>query len=112
MPDKIGLATSDGYPKNMPTDVAAKYLTDVHGIPVSAKTMQNWRSARKGPTVRFLGSKPFYARQALDEFAEHKAWSNESTHTQVARRRREAGSPTPPGVGRPRTRHRPAAAAE
>jgi hypothetical protein len=112
MPDKIALAASDGYPRNMNTVLAAEYLTQVHGIPVTGKTLQNWRSNRKGPECKFLGSKPFYARQALDEFAEHKAWSNESPHTKVARRRREAGLPTPPGVGRPRTKHRPAPAAE
>ena len=59
---ETALAASDGYPINMDTLLAAQYLRDQHGIPITPKTMQNWRSARKGPAPKYLGAKPYYSQ--------------------------------------------------
>ena len=99
---KIALAASGGYPTNMDTELAAQYLCAEHGIPVSRKTLQNWRAVRRGPVCRYLGSKPFYTRQSLDDFAATGAWSEESPHTKMAKARRARGEGPPAGVGRPR----------
>jgi hypothetical protein len=81
----------------MDTKVSARYLRDVQGLPIEAKTLVNLRALRKGPPVRYFGAKPLYERSELDRWAESDALQPISPLTRNARRRAglraaEAGS--------------------
>ena len=104
MPDNIAIATVNGWPKLMDPKMTARYLNEVHGLPITVKTFpQNWRSQRKGPEVKYFGTKPMCTPAACDRFAEHEALSDKSPHMRAVERRRLAGIPEPKrGGGRPR----------
>ena len=57
------------WPQNMRTPQAAAYLTEEHGLPTQPKTMRNWRSTGRGPSYKFYGLTPLYARKELDRWA-------------------------------------------
>jgi hypothetical protein len=61
--------TTTWPPKLRRTD-AARYLRDVHGIPVQPSTLAKWYCLRSdGPSAHVAGRIPLYPREALDEWA-------------------------------------------
>jgi len=56
-------------PKLRRTD-AARYLRDVHGIPVQPSTLAKWHSQKSdGPPAHLAGRVPLYPRDELDAWA-------------------------------------------
>lgn len=56
-------------PKLRRTD-AARYLRDVHGIPVQPSTLAKWHSQKSdGPPAHHSGRVPLYPRDQLDIWA-------------------------------------------
>jgi hypothetical protein len=71
----------------MDTGTSARYLKEEKGLPIEAKTLTNFRAARKGPAVRYFGAKPLYDRVELDRWAEEEALQPISPLTRNAYRR-------------------------
>jgi hypothetical protein len=70
--------TTEAWPPRMRTGQAARYLTEVHGLPSQEKTLRNWRSTGRGPTCQYYGTLPLYDRPELDRWAENDALKPES----------------------------------
>jgi hypothetical protein len=66
---------------------AAQYLQEVHGIPLTEKTLRNRNAAGLDPKPEYLGTIPFYTPEILDAFAE-TAFTPESPVTVTRRRHR------------------------
>jgi len=66
------------WPKKMRSAEAARYLTEVHGLPIEDKTLRNWRALERGPKCKYLGNLPIYEQHVLDHYAEHEALKEES----------------------------------
>jgi hypothetical protein len=101
----VTIATEDGFPKhNLDTEAAARYLREKYDVPFSAKSLANRRCSRQPPEARYLGAKPYYRRETLDEFATKHCWADKSPHVLALERRKAAGLPLPKrrGPGRPR----------
>lgn len=82
--------TPTAFPVRMPTEQAAEYLAQVHGLPIDHKTLRNWRSqGTKGPRCRYLGTKPLYERQELDRWGTEEALTD-TNPISVTRRARRA----------------------
>jgi hypothetical protein len=61
--------TSNCPPKLRGAD-AARYLRDVHGLPVQPSTLAKWYSQESsGPPAHLAGPVPLYPRDALDAWA-------------------------------------------
>jgi hypothetical protein len=59
-----------GWPDNLRRKEAARYLREVHGIPVEAATLAKWFSTRSdGPPAYVAGRVPLYPRSELDAWA-------------------------------------------
>jgi len=87
----VPLEGTETWPRRMRTSHAARYLTDVHGIPVVEKTLRNWRaSGTRGPVCRYLGTLPLYDLSELDRWAEEDALQAESPTRRTRRLAREA----------------------
>jgi hypothetical protein len=67
---------------------AAHYLQEVHGIPLSEKTLANRNAAGLEPRPEYLGTIPFYRPEALDAWAE-RAFTPESPVAVTRRRARQ-----------------------
>jgi hypothetical protein len=65
---------------------AAQRLNDVHGIPMTPKTLANRNAAGLEPKPEYLGTIPFYTEEKLDAWAA-TAFTTESP-VAVTRRRR------------------------
>jgi hypothetical protein len=85
---------------------AARRLNDVHGIPMTPKTLANRNAAGLEPRPEYLGTIPFYSEDKLDAWAA-TAFTSESPvaatrrrHAELERARREQE------VGQPATEHR------
>lgn len=88
LPEAAGI-----WPPRMRTDHAARYLTEVHGLPLEEKTLRNWRaSGRRGPACRYLGTLPLYDRTELDRWAESDALQAECPTRRTRRIAREAAN--------------------
>ena len=58
------------WPANLRRPEAARYLGEVHNMPVSANTLANWFSrGAGGPPAYKAGRTPLYPRAALDQWA-------------------------------------------
>ena len=58
------------WPANLRRLEAARYLREVHGIPVAATTLANWFSlGSDGPPAFKAGRYPLYPKAALDQWA-------------------------------------------
>jgi len=58
------------WPANLRRPEAARYLREVHGIPVAATTLANWFSlGSDGPPAFKAGRYPLYPKAALDQWA-------------------------------------------
>jgi hypothetical protein len=61
------------WPAKLRRADAARYLTEVHGIPVQASTMAKWFCLKSdGPPAHLAGRIPLYPRDALDAWAEKR----------------------------------------
>ena len=59
----------DWLPKLRRVD-AARYLREVHGIPIQPSTLAKWHSLKSnGPPAHIAGRIPLYPRDALDAWA-------------------------------------------
>lgn len=70
----MGHDTTEG-PKRMRGNEAARYLREVHGLPIQEKTLRNKRWAGVGPRCTYFGSTPLYEREELDRWVEEEALS-------------------------------------
>jgi hypothetical protein len=77
------------WPQRMRRADAARYLQTVHGIPLTAKTLLNRSAAGLDPRPEYLGTIPYYRRNALDQWAE-QAFTAESPVAVTRRRARQA----------------------
>jgi hypothetical protein len=84
-------ARAPEWPQRMKTDLSARYLQDVHGIPVAPKTLRNRRAAGTGPACRYFGTTPLYDRDVLDRWATTEALTKESPVTRTRRLAKAAG---------------------
>jgi hypothetical protein len=58
------------WPTNLRRPEAARYLGEVHNIPVTANTLANWFSlGADGPPAFKAGRTPLYPKAALDQWA-------------------------------------------
>jgi hypothetical protein len=58
------------WPVNLSRPEAARYLGEIHGIPVAVNTLANWYSRGvDGPPAFKAGRWPVYPRAALDQWA-------------------------------------------
>lgn len=58
------------WPANLRRPEAARYLGEVHNMPVSANTLANWFSrGAGGPPAYKAGRTPLYPRASLDQWA-------------------------------------------
>jgi hypothetical protein len=58
------------WPPNLRRHEAARYLRDVHGIPVQASTLAKWFCVKSdGPRAHSAGRIPLYPRAELDAWA-------------------------------------------
>ena len=74
------------WPANLHRWEAARYLTEVHGIPVAAATLAHWFSGRfDGPPVFKVGNIPYYPRAELDKWAKERI-AGLSYHSSYRRR--------------------------
>ena len=61
---------SDRRPPNLRRHDAARYLREVHGIPIQSTTLSKWFCIRSdGPPAFKSGRTPLYPRRQLDEWA-------------------------------------------
>lgn len=61
------------WPPKLRRADAARYLTEVHGIPVQASTLAKWFCLKSdGPPAHLAGRIPLYPRNALDAWAEKR----------------------------------------
>jgi hypothetical protein len=67
---------------------AARYLTDVWGIPMSPKTLAKLAVTGGGPHYRKAGRFPLYEVAALDEFARNKLSPSVSSTSELRALRR------------------------
>ncbi len=88
-PANIDPETGLPWPRRMDTEASARYLTDVHGLPVEKKTLENQRHAGRGIKWKFFGQKPLADRSELDRYAQHEALQDESPLSRRARERAE-----------------------
>jgi hypothetical protein len=64
------LNSSAAWPPRLRRAEAARYLREVHGIPVQASTLAKWHCTRSdGPPAHHAGRVPLYPRYALDDWA-------------------------------------------
>lgn len=58
------------WPLKLRRAEAARYLRDVHGIPVQPSTLAKWHSQKSdGPPAHHAGRVPLYPRDELDNWA-------------------------------------------
>jgi hypothetical protein len=69
---------------------AAEYLTQVHGLPTTEKTLRNQRSQGRGPKCEYYGTLPLYRRTVLDHYAKYEAIQMMSPIARTRRLAREA----------------------
>jgi hypothetical protein len=63
----------DNWPPKLRRADAARYLREVHGIPVQPSTMAKWYCQKSdGPPAHLSGRIPLYPREALDAWAEKR----------------------------------------
>ena len=62
---RIGVA----HPEAITTKQAAKYLSEVKGIPTAKSTLEVHRFKSRGPKYRKIGSRVFYTWAYLEEWA-------------------------------------------
>lgn len=67
---------------------AARYLGDVWGIPISAKTLAKLAVTGGGPEYRKAGRTPLYEVAALDEFARRRLSPSVSSTSELHALRR------------------------
>jgi hypothetical protein len=82
-------ATRRPWPRLMDTEQTARYLREVWGIPVEAKTLANQRSGGRGPAWQYYGQKPLCRQHEADRYAQEEALTDESPLTRRARIRAE-----------------------
>ena len=74
--------------RRLTTDEASAYLKEKHGLPAEPKTLRNWRALGRGPSCKYLGTKPIYEPDELDRWAEEDALTDvcptSRKHQQVA----------------------------
>ncbi len=80
-------APPDDWPPRSRTELAAKYLDKVHGLPLKEKTLRNWRAIGRGPGCGYLGTLPLYDRGELDRWAHEDALQ---AHSPMRRARQAA----------------------
>ena len=65
-----------GWPDNLRRKEAARYLREVHGIPIEAATLAKYFSTRSdGPKAYVAGRIPLYPRTELDIWATRRLGS-------------------------------------
>lgn len=65
--------TPANWPSKLRRADAARYLREVHGIPVQPSTMAKWYCTKSdGPPAYVAGRVPLYPRDALDAWAEKR----------------------------------------
>ena len=57
------------HPGNITTQQAAAYLTQV-GVPTAKSTLEVFRCQSRGPKFKKIGSRVFYTKEWLDEYAQ------------------------------------------
>ena len=57
------------HPESITTRQAAKYLSEVKGIPTAKSTLEVHRFKSRGPKYRKIGSRVFYTWAYLEEWA-------------------------------------------
>jgi hypothetical protein len=61
------------WPQKMRRADAARYLREVHGIPVQPSTLAKWHSMRSdGPPAHHAGRVPLYPKIELDDWAQKR----------------------------------------
>jgi hypothetical protein len=88
------------WPRRLRRAQAARYLCEVHGIPLEGKTLANRNARGEGPRPIYFGTLPYYERAALDAWAE-TAFAQESPVTATRRRaaaltQHRTAAPEPP----------------
>jgi hypothetical protein len=71
------------------TAQAARYVTQVIGIPIEPQTLANYRAAGKGPFWKYFGQKPLTTPAEMERWATEDALTDESPLTRRARERAE-----------------------
>jgi len=67
---------TSSWPANLRRPEAARYLGEVHNMPVAANTLANWFSLGEGGPPAFkAGRTPLYPRAALDQWAKARLGS-------------------------------------
>lgn len=66
--------TIDGtWPAKLRRSDAARYLREVHNLPVAATTLAKWFCVRSdGPPAYLAGRTPLYPREELDAWAKQR----------------------------------------
>ena len=77
LPGRIGADylkyEDNSWPPKMRRIDAARYLREVHGIPVQPSTLAKWHSTRSdGPPAHHAGRVPLYPKVELDHWAERR----------------------------------------
>ena len=57
------------HPDNITTKQAAAYLTQ-SGVPTAKSTLEVMRTQSRGPKFKKIGSRVFYTKEWLDEYAQ------------------------------------------
>jgi hypothetical protein len=57
------------WPRRLRRAEAARYLREVHGVPLSEKTLGNRNASGLEPRPEYLGTIPYYRPEALDAWA-------------------------------------------
>lgn len=57
------------HPGNITTQQAAAYLTQL-GVPIAKSTLEVFRCQSRGPKFKKIGSRVFYTKEWLDEYAQ------------------------------------------
>lgn len=57
------------HPEAISTKQAARYLTEIKGIPTASSTLEVFRCQGRGPKFKRVGSRIFYTTEWLDEYA-------------------------------------------
>lgn len=62
--------TIQNWPPRLRRADAARYLREVHGIPVQPSTLAKWYCLKSdGPPAHIAGRVPLYPREGLDDWA-------------------------------------------
>lgn len=77
------------WPRRMRREQAARYLQEVHGIPLEPRTLANRNASGLGPKPEYFGTIPYYRPEVLDQFAV-TCFTPESPVTLTRRRTAEA----------------------